>query len=408
MALTDIQVKNAKPKGKAYKLSDAGGLFLFVTPTGGKLWRLAYRFDGKQKTLSFGAYPTITLLEARSKRDQAKKLLANDQDPSELSKLDKAEKQANNANTFELWANLWLGHWRVDKSPRHVDIISRRLATNVLPALGAMPILDITAVNIASLMRGIAGRGALDVATSAHQTVSQIFRYAIANDTTARVTRNPATDIKPSDIIQSRPVVNQARVDIKDLPVLLRAIDTSDAIAITRIAMKLMSLTFVRTSELINAEWSEFDLEAKQWRITAERMKMKTPHIVPLATQAVELLTTLKEQTGWSTFLFPHRHDPKKTMSNNTILQALKRMGYQGKMTGHGFRGIASTALHEQGYTHEHIELQLAHAPRNAVSAAYNHALYLQPRTVMMQNWADYLDELKAGAKVIPITGKSA
>ena len=408
MALTDIQVKNAKPKGKAYKLSDAGGLFLFVTPTGGKLWRLAYRFDGKQKTLSFGAYPTITLLEARSKRDQAKKLLANDQDPSELSKLDKAEKQANNANTFELWANLWLGHWRVDKSPRHVDIISRRLATNVLPALGAMPILDITAVNIASLMRGIAGRGALDVATSAHQTVSQIFRYAIANDTTARVTRNPATDIKPSDIIQSRPVVNQARVDIKDLPVLLRAIDTSDAIAITRIAMKLMSLTFVRTSELINAEWSEIDLEAKQWRITAERMKMKTPHIVPLATQAVELLTTLKEQTGWSTFLFPHRHDPKKTMSNNTILQALKRMGYQGKMTGHGFRGIASTALHEQGYTHEHIELQLAHAPRNAVSAAYNHALYLQPRTVMMQNWADYLDELKAGAKVIPITGKSA
>jgi integrase len=402
MALTDIQVKNAKPKGKAYKLSDAGGLFLMVTPTGGKLWRLAYRFDGKQKTLSFGAYPTITLLEARSKQDKAKKILANDQDPSELSKLDKAKKQADKANTFELWANLWLAHWRVDKSPRHVDIISRRLATNVLPVLGAMPILDITAVNIASLMRGIARRGALDVATSAHQTVSQVFRYAIANDTTARVTRNPATDIKPSDIIQSRPVVNQARVDIKDLPLLLRAIDTSDAIAITRIAMKLMALTFVRTSELIGAEWSEFDLEAKQWRISAERMKMKTPHIVPLATQAVELLTTLKAQTGWSKFLFPHRNDPKKTMSNNTILQALKRMGYQGKMTGHGFRGIASTALHEQGYAHEHIELQLAHAPRNAVSAAYNHALYLQPRTVMMQQWADYLDELKAGAKVMP------
>lgn len=402
MALTDIQVKNAKPKGKAYKLSDAGGLFLYVTPTGGKLWRLAYRFDGKQKTLSFGAYPIITLLEARAKRDQAKKLLANDQDPSELSKLDKAEKQANNANTFELWANRWLAHWRVDKAPRHVDIISRRLATNVLPVLGAMPVLNITAVDIANVMRSIAGRGALDVATSAHQTVSQVFRYAIANDKTARVTRNPATDIKPSDIIQSRPVVNQARVDIKDLPVLLRAIDTSETRAVTRIAIKLMALTFVRTSELIGAEWQEIDLEAKQWRITAERMKMKSPHIVPLASQALELLTTLKEQTGWSKFLFPHQHDPKKTMSNNTILQALKRMGYQGKMTGHGFRGIASTALHEQGYTHEHIELQLAHAPRNAVSAAYNHALYLQPRTVMMQQWADYLDELKAGAKVMP------
>ena len=203
-------------------------------------------------------------------------------------------------------------------------------------------------------------------------------------------------------------MVNQARVDIKDLPVLLRAIDTSDAIAITRIAIKLMTLTFVRTSELINAEWGEIDLEAKQWRITAERMKMKSPHIVPLATQAVELLATLKEQTGWSKFLFPHQHDRKKTMSNNTILQALKRMGYQGKMTGHGFRGIASTVLHEQGYKHENIELQLAHVPRNAVSAAYNHALYLQPRTVMMQQWADYLDELKAGAKVIPISGKLA
>ena len=405
MALTDIQVKNAKPKGKAYKLSDAGGLFLFVTPTGGKLWRLAYRFDGKQKTLSFGAYPTITLLEARAKRDQAKRLLANDQDPNEISKLDKAEKQANNANTFELWANQWLGHWRVDKAPRHVDIISRRLATNILPVMGAMPILNITAVDIANVMRSIAGRGALDVATSAHQNISQIFRYAIANDTTARINRNPATDIKPSDIIQSRPVVNQARVDIKELPALLRAIDTSETIAVTRIAIKLMALTFVRTSELIGAEWGEIDLAAKQWRITAERMKMKSPHIVPLASQAVELLTTLKEITGWSVYLFPHRHDPKKTMSNNTILQALKRMGYQGKMTGHGFRGIASTALHEQGYTHEHIELQLAHAPRNAVSAAYNHALYLLPRTVMMQQWADYLDELKAGAKVIPIKG---
>ena len=219
---------------------------------------------------------------------------------------------------------------------------------------------------------------------------------------------NTATDIKPSDIIQSRPVVNQARVDIKELPALLRAIDTSETIAVTRIAIKLMALTFVRTSELIGAEWGEIDLAAKQWRITAERMKMKSPHIVPLSSQAVELLITLKDITGWSAYLFPHRHDPKKTMSNNTILQALKRMGYQGKMTGHGFRGIASTALHEQAYTHEHIELQLAHAPRNAVSAAYNHALYLQPRTVMMQQWADYLDELKAGAKVIQITGKSA
>ena len=408
MALTDIAVKNSKPKDKAYKLSDGHGLYLLISPSGGKLWRYDFAINKHRKTLALGIYPVVTLQEAREAHLQARKNIAKGIDPSDLKKQAKADSEVNNANTFELWANQWLGHWRVDKAPRHVDIISRRLATNVLPILGAMPILNITAVDIANVMRSIAGRGALDVATSAYQTISQIFRYAIANDTTARITRNPATDIKPSDIVQSRPVVNQARVDIKDLPALLRAIDTSETIAVTRIAIKLMALTFVRTNELIGAEWHEIDLEAKQWRITAERMKMKTPHIVPLAAQAVELLTALRDITGWSTYLFPHRHDPKKTMSNNTILQALKRMGYQGKMTGHGFRGIASTALHEQGYMHEHIELQLAHAPRNAVSAAYNHALYLQPRTVMMQDWADYLDELKAGAKVIPITGKSA
>ena len=408
MALTDIAVKSSKPKEKAYKLSDSNGLYLLISPAGGKLWRYDFAFNGTRKTLALGKYPIMTLLEAREAHLLARKNIATGIDPSNLKKQAKADSELNNANTFELWANQWLAHWRVDKAPRHVDIISRRLATNILPAIGAMPILNITAVHVANLMRGIAGRGALDVATSAYQTVSQIFRYAIANDTAARINRNPATDIKPSDLIQSRPVVNQARVDIKELPVLLRAIDTSETRAVTRIAIKLMALTFVRTSELIGAEWHEIDLEAKQWRITAERMKMKSPHIVPLAKQAVELLTTLQDLTGWSTFLFPHQHDPKKTMSNNTILQALKRMGYQGKMTGHGFRGIASTVLHEQGYTHEHIELQLAHAPRNAVSAAYNHALYLQPRTVMMQQWADYLDELKAGAKVIPLHSKSA
>ena len=408
MALTDIAVKSCKPKEKAYKLSDSNGLYLLVSPAGGKLWRYDFAIDKNRRTLSLGIYPVVTLQEAREAHLQARKNVAKGIDPSDLKKQAKADSVVNNANTFALWANQWLGHWRVDKAPRHVDIISRRLSINVLPALGAMPILNITAVDIANVMRAIAGRGALDVAASAYQTMSQVFRYAIANDTTARITRNPATDIKPSDIIQSRPVVNQARVDIKDLPALLRAIDISETRAATRIAIKLMALTFVRTSELIGAEWHEIDLIAKQWRITAERMKMKSPHIVPLATQAIELLTTLKDLTGWSVYLFPHQHDPKKTMSNNTILQALKRMGYQGKMTGHGFRGIASTALHEQGYTHEHIELQLAHAPRNAVSAAYNHALYLQPRTLMMQQWADYLDELKAGAKVIPITGKSA
>jgi len=408
MALTDMVVKGAKPKDKSYKLSDAGGLYLYVTLAGGKLWRLAYRFNGKQKTLALGAYPAITLLEARAKRDEAKKVLANSLDPSDLNKAAKAERLDIKSNTFKLWAEKWLAHWQVDKSPRHVDIISRRLETNILTVLGGMPITEITAVNVVSVMRGIAARGALDVAKSAYQTISQIFRHAIANDTSGHVTRNPTRDIKPSDIIQSRPVVNQARVDIKELPALLRAINTSETRAATRIAIKLMALTFVRTSELIEAKWCEIDLEGKQWRIPAERMKMKSPHIVPLATQAIELLTTLKNITSYSEFLFPHQHHATKSMSNNTILQALKRMGYGGRMTGHGFRGVASTALHEQAYDHNHIELQLAHAPRNVVSAAYNHALYIPQRTVMMQHWADYLDSIEAGAKVILLHTQAA
>ena len=251
MALTDIAVKSSKPKEKAYKLTDGNGLYLFISPAGGKLWRYDFAINKTRKTLTLGKYPLMSLLEAREAHLKARKDIAAGLDPSNLKKQTKADSELHKANTFESWAIQWLAHWRVDKSLRHADIISKRLAANVLPVLGGMPILDITAVHIANLMRGIAGRGALDVATSAYQSVSQIFRYAIANDTTARVTRNPATDIKPSDIIQSRPVVNQARVDIKDLPVLLRAIDTSETRAVTRIAIKLIALTFVRTSELI-------------------------------------------------------------------------------------------------------------------------------------------------------------
>ena len=355
--------------------------------------------------MSFGAYPAISLLKARKLRDDAREVLADNRDPNETQKAAKAETAINKQNTFEFWTKRWLIHWQNDKSPFHVASTQRRLENDIYPAIGNMPMTSIDTMHIADIMRAISARGALDLAKRAKNTITQVFRYAMANDTRAvnRVSRNPAIDFMPSDIIQPSKAKNHARVSIKELPALLRAIDTSETRAVTRIAIKLMALTFVRTSELIGAEWHEIDLAAKQWRITAQRMKIKTPHIVPLAKQALELLTTLKSITGWSVYLFPHQHDPKKTMSNNTILQALKRMGYQGKMTGHGFRGIASTALHEQGYMHEHIELQLAHAPRNAVSAAYNHALHLQPCTVMMQNWADYLDELKAGAKVVPI-----
>lgn len=242
------------------------------------------------------------------------------------------------------------------------------------------------------------------MAARAHQSIGQVFRYAIAHGDESMVTHNPATDIQTSDIIPARTKVNYARVELKELPTLLRAIDAANISSMTRIAIKLMSLTFLRTSELIGGRWSEVDFEKAQWRIPAERMKMKSQHIVPLSTQAVELLRTLKIITGDGELMFPSQVAGKKgTMSNGTILVALGRMGYKGLMTGHGFRGIASTSLHEQGFDHQHIELQLAHAERNQVSAAYNHALFLEKRTAMMQHWADYLDVLRAGAKIIQL-----
>jgi integrase len=406
MALTDVKIKTAKPlTDKDYKLSDSDGLYLFVTKAGGKLWRLKYRFEGKEKVLSFGAYPEITLQDARAKRDDARKLLANSIDPGKIKKDMAAEKKANEANTFKVWAALWLEHWSTDKSPRHVAYTQRRLEADIYPAIGDLPMSDIEAPQVADIMRAIASRGALDIAKRAHQAIGQVFRYAIANDTIGKVKRNPASDIKLSDVVKPRKVKNQARVDIKELPALLRAIDTSETRAATRIAIKLMAYTFVRPRELIEAKWSEIDLDAKEWRIPAERMKMSTPHIVPLADQAIELLNTLRSHTGSTEYLFHNQNYYTKPMSNNTILKALERMGYKGRMTGHGFRGIASTALHEQGYDHQHIETQLAHSARDDVSAAYNHALYLKQRTKMMQEWANYLDELKAGAKVIPIKG---
>ena len=244
------------------------------------------------------------------------------------------------------------------------------------------------------MVQTISKRGALDIAKRALQTSGQVFRYAVAHGLTQR---NPASDIKPSDVLASRKAGNYARISAKELPELLRHIDGYAGAAVTRLAMKLMALTFVRTSELIGARWAEFDLEARRWDIPASRMKMKTPHIVPLSTQAVNVLQTLQLVSGRGTLLFPGERDHEKSMSNNTILGALDRMGYKGRMTGHGFRGVASTLLHEMGFDHAHIELQLAHQERNEVSAAYNHATYIQQRTKMMQHWADYLDSCTTG-----------
>jgi len=276
---------------------------------------------------------------------------------------------------------------------------------NILPLLGARPIEEIEAPELVAMVKAIEARGAADLAKRALENTGQIFRFAIAH---GFAKRNPASEFRPSDVLKPAHKTNLARIDAKDLPGLLRAIEVYQGTHVTRLAMKLMAMTFVRTSELIGAKWSEFYLEAARWNIPAERMKMRDPHIVPLATQAIEILEMLRTLTGASEWLFPGDRIATKPMSNNTILQALKRMGYKGQMTGHGFRGLASTILHEQGYAHEHIELQLAHAPRNAVSAAYNHALYLEPRAKMMQDWADFLERTQRGGKVLPFRGTAA
>jgi integrase len=398
LALTDTQVRKEKPGKKPIKIADSGGLYLAVMPTGGKHWRWKYRFDGREKLMALGSYPEVSLAAAREAHAAGRKLLACGVDPMARRKAVKETADNQSKTSFSAIASQWMEHWKEDKSSRHVDATRRRLDANILPILGPLQVAEIQASDVVAMVRAVEARGARDLAKRALETTGQIFRYAIAH---GHANRNPATEIKPRDILKAAVKTNYARVDARELPALLRCIEVYQGAQVTRLAIKLMAHTFVRTGELIGARWDEFDFDGKRWNIPAERMKMRTPHIVPLSRQSLEILELLRSLTGEKVLLFPGDRDPAKPMSNNTILKALERMGYKGRMTGHGFRGIASTILHEQGHNHEHIELQLAHAPRNAVSAAYNHALYLKPRAKMMQDWADFLEQTQRGAKVL-------
>lgn len=349
--------------------------------------------------MALGKYPEASLVLARKRHAEACALLATGVDPMARRKAEKMALKTTAGDSFQTVADLWLDHWQAGKGWRHVDTTRRRLKNNILPQLGPRPIAEIEAPEIVAMAKAIEARGAGDLAKRALQTAGQIFRYALAN---GYAKRNPAADFKPHDVLKSTKKVNLARVDVKELPALLRAIECYQGKTITRLAMKLMALTFVRTSELIGTRWEEIDWKARRWDIPAERMKMESPHIVPLSRQTIEVLEMLRTLTGGREFVFPGDRNPNKPMSNNTILEALDRMGYRGRQTGHGFRGLASTILHEQGYNHDHIELQLAHSPRNAVSAAYNHALYLEPRTRMMQAWAKFLEQTQRRGKVLP------
>jgi len=385
--LSDAKIRSAKPRERAYRLSDSQGLCILVQPSGGKLFQVRYRHEGKERTYSIGAYPTISLAEARGERDAVRRKLAHRVDPVESRRQDRQEQQLD--KSFEAVARAWFAVWSVGKSERHAGYVMRRLEADVFPALGTTSVDAVTAPQMLGLLKRIDSRGAHDIAKRAHQMCGQIFRFAIAHGLAAR---NPSADFRPSDVVPTLAKQNFARIDGKELPALLQAMEIYSGTPVTRIALHLMSLTFVRTTELIEATWDEIDLEARRWDIPAARMKMGDPHIVPLSTQACLQLRLLHAITGKGKFLFPGDRNAERPMSNNTILKALERMGFKGRMTGHGFRGLASTLLHEQGFDHQHIELQLAHQQRNRVAAAYNHAKYLAQRAAMMQAWADFLD----------------
>lgn len=405
MALTDKECRTAtcpadKPRARFF---DSEGLYLEVLPAGGKYWRLKYRFAKKEKRLGLGVYgdrpPKVSLKEARQKRDDARQLLSRGLDPSVARQEAKVAQRTAQENSFEAVARAWHAHWKTNRSDSHVEYVLRRLEADVFPEIGHRPISELTARDFKLVAKKIEKRGALDIAKRALQTCGQIMRYAVGDDV---IERNPLADIKPGDVLKGRQKVSYARVEAKELPELLRKMSAYQGGPYTRFALQLIALTFVRTSELIEARWSEIDLEAAEWRIPAERMKMRTPHIVPLSAQAVDALRCLHELKGLSDLVFPGERDHEKPMSNNTILKALERMGYKHRMTGHGFRGVASTVLHEQGFPHEIIELQLAHQERDQVSAAYNWATYVPQRRKMLQWWADHLDALRQGAKVLP------
>lgn len=406
MSLTELECKKAAcPKDRSFiRLSDEKGMYLEVTAAGGKYWRLKFRHLGKEKRLALGVYPDISLALARKARDKAREAVSAGEDPSQLKREAKLTRAIGAANNFESVARHWWEHWRGTKSPRHAEYVIRRLETDVFPAMGSRPIASVTAPHLMAMALGIEARGAVDIAKRLLQTCGQVMRYAIAH---GLIERNPAADVKPSDVLKPRKKENYARLDAKEMPELLRKIEAYQGSSYTRLGIKLMALTFVRTGELIGARWSEFDLDSAEWRIPAERMKMRTPHIVPLSPQAIEVVQALQTIANGRSLVFPGERNHEKPMSNNTILGALKRMGYAGRMTGHGFRGVASTILHELGFGHHLIELQLAHQERNSTAAAYNHATYLKDRRAMMIEWANHLDSLRKG-NVVQLHGKAA
>ena len=397
--LTDTKIRTIKSTAKPQKLFDGGGLFLLVTPTGGKLWRLKYRFGGTEKLLALGTYPQISLAEARQKREQASILVAQGVDPSDTKKAQKVA-ETQETETFEVIAREWYAKFAPSWAPSHANKIIRRLELYVFPWLGSRPIKSITAQELLAVLRRIEAKGILETAHRTQQNCSKVFRYGVA---TGRAERDPTADLRGA--IPPANGKHMATItDPKEIAGLLRSIDDYRGGIVTRCALQLAPLVFVRPGELRHAEWAEINFETAEWRIPAEKMKAGVLHIVPLSRQALDILREIQPLTGHGQYVFPSPRTDSRPMSSNAVLSALRRMGYaKEEMSGHGFRSMASTLLNEQGWNRDAIERQLAHAERNSVRAAYNYAEFMPERKKMMQGWGDYLEEIKVGAKIIPI-----
>lgn len=391
--LSELACRQAKQKSKAYRLFDSGGLYLDVLPTSKKVWRFKYRFHRKEKLLTIGSYPGISIKSAREKRDNAKELIEQGIDPAAEKQENKRLARFKTAQTIELVATEWhkqyLDTWTNDYGQQ----ILNRLKANLFPSLGNIPIAKLTAPQLLSCIQKIEDRGRHDLARRVLQTTGQILRYAVV---TGRTERDITPDLKGA--LKKYKKGHHAAIDSGELPDLLRAVDQNDARLFkqTILAIRLMLLTFVRTQELIKATWDEFDFKNSMWTIPAERMKMRQQHLVPLSRQTVKILNELKEEFGDKGYVFPSVVRRNKHISNNTILKALERLGYHKKMTGHGFRALAmSTIKEELGYRHEVVDRQLAHQPKNKVDRAYDRAQFVPERIKMMQKWADYIDLLR-------------
>jgi len=392
MSLTDAKIRNAKPGPRPIKLADGGGLYLEVRPTGAKLWRFRYRIAGKENVFAIGDYPAISLAEVRAEHGKARALVKQGIHPSHSRQAERLSNHAANANTFEAVAKEWIAKKSPGWTPYYLRQVERFLESDVFPHVGRLPIRSVTAAHLLEIIRRIEGRGAESVALLVRQWSSAIFRYAVA---TLRADGDPAAALKGA--IHRPKVEHHKPLSRSQIVEFTKALEKYGGYRTTVIALRLMLLTFVRTVELRKAEWSEFDLDNAEWRIRAERMKMREPHIVPLSTQAVSLLRELQTYTGGRNALFPNYRRPNECMTATTLNRALERMGLNGKgsigFSAHGFRATASTILNEMGYRSDVIERQLAHAERDKVRASYNHAEYMDERKAMMQEWASLVED---------------